>query len=160
MTKYNEKYNEKYNVELAGYYVGVGELSESVSTVTSQPIGDLNLIKSLNQSCGYINSLPIILFQGFAIFMFNLGLLGGIAFEFFVGQSPKKYEDLNFDEMKINKMRMNEFAGFFAVTAHIGEHTLQLVGHVLHTRWCHDLNSNRCGADLNFDFLVVELAFA
>ncbi|WP_413698552.1 hypothetical protein ACLKMH_12965 [Psychromonas sp. KJ10-10] len=105
------KYNEKNSVELGGYFIGIGE---TTSTSISQPINDLNLIKSLNDSCQYISSLPIILFQGFAIFMFNLGLLGGIAFEFFVGQGPKKYEDLNFDEKEINKMRINEFAGFFA----------------------------------------------
>lgn len=52
-------------------------------------------------------------FQGFPVFMFNLGLLGGIAFEFFVRQGPNKYDDLDMNQDEIDVHRMSEFAGFF-----------------------------------------------
>jgi len=110
-------YTENNTLELGSAFVGWGDVKTeppSPDTQNPQRAVSLSLTESLKQSCAHISSLPIILFQGFAIFMFNLGLLGGIAFEFFVGQGPKKYEQLDFDELKINKMRTNEFAGFFA----------------------------------------------
>ncbi|SBS27241.1 hypothetical protein MSP8887_00584 [Marinomonas spartinae] len=70
-------------------------------------------LEVLKDACAYVSEIPIILFQGFAIFMFNLGLLGGIAFEFFINQGLQRYQELKFDDEKINKLRLNEFAGFF-----------------------------------------------
>ncbi|WP_435237536.1 hypothetical protein ACR30L_08250 [Psychromonas sp. PT13] len=98
------------NIELAGYYFNWG------ATVTSTATSTYNistLKESLENSCEFISSLPVVLFQGFAIFMFNLGILGGIAFEFFVKLGPDKYDELETDHC-INKNRTNEFAGYFA----------------------------------------------
>ncbi len=69
---------------------------------------------ALKLSCEYVSKKPINLFQGFAIFMLNVGLLGGVAFDFFIKQGPRKYEELDYDPNKIDKMRVNEYAGFFA----------------------------------------------
>tara|TARA_Y100000310_G_scaffold103220_1_gene101485 strand:- start:6069 stop:6728 length:660 start_codon:yes stop_codon:yes gene_type:complete len=69
--------------------------------------------KVLEESCAYVSRQSTILFQGFTIFMFNVGILGGVAFDSFVNQGIKKYEKLDFDKNKIDDLRMNEFAGFF-----------------------------------------------
>lgn len=77
--------------------------------------GDVKSYKSSSviNSCDETEQNKAVLFPGFAIFMFNLGLLGGIAFEFFARQGPQKYHELDFDKVKINELRINEFGGFF-----------------------------------------------
>ncbi len=47
-----------------------------------------------------------------------------------------------------------------ATAAHAREHLLQLAGHFFHARRRHDLHALRVGADFDFDFLVVQFAFA
>ena len=53
-----------------------------------------------------------------------------------------------------------QLAGLAAIAAQVLEHPLQLAGHFFHARRRHDLNANRQSLNLDFDFLVVELAFA
>ncbi|MGF1720334.1 hypothetical protein L4D20_09890 [Vibrio kyushuensis] len=80
--------------------------------LTSVDVSQLKL--SIISACDYIGSLPVTLFQGFAVFMFNLGILGGIAFDFFMTQGPKKYERNDLTQDKLNEERVNDFAGFSA----------------------------------------------
>lgn len=63
---------------------------------------------SLRISCSYLasSSQEIKLFQNFSIFMFNLGLLGSIAAEFFI----QKRKDISGAE---DDGRVKEYAGFF-----------------------------------------------
>ena len=47
-----------------------------------------------------------------------------------------------------------------AAFAHVLKHALELLRHLFHARWCHDLDADRLGHDVHFDVAVVELAFA
>ena len=53
-----------------------------------------------------------------------------------------------------------ELAGLAAIAAEVLEHALQLARHLFHARRCHDLYADRHSLDLDFDLLVIELAFA
>ncbi|HAS6220677.1 TPA: hypothetical protein RQJ75_003496 [Vibrio vulnificus] len=100
-------FSEKYTAEIGSYQATLYEKTNSISH-------DANKLKeSIDYACKYVGGLPVTLFQGFAVFMFNLGILGGIAFDFFVTQGPKRQERNNLTEEKMNEERVNEFAGFF-----------------------------------------------
>ncbi len=47
-----------------------------------------------------------------------------------------------------------------AAAAHVLEHLLELLRHLLHARRAHDLEADRHGAHFDLDLAVVELALA
>jgi hypothetical protein len=67
--------------------------------------------ETFNNSCEYIKKLDTRLLQNFSIFMFNLGILGGIAAEYFI---RSKVENTDFeDTIKQDEYHVKEYAGFF-----------------------------------------------
>jgi len=67
--------------------------------------------ETFKNSCEYVKGLDARLLQNFSIFMFNLGILGGIAAEYFI---RSKVENRNFkDEIQQDEYHVKEYAGFF-----------------------------------------------
>lgn len=67
----------------------------------------------MKRACDHVDSMPKHLFQGFSIFMFSLGILGGIAFDFFVSQRERVEQEDSLSIEESNMTRTKEFAGFF-----------------------------------------------
>ncbi|CAH1534110.1 conserved membrane hypothetical protein [Vibrio rotiferianus] len=103
-----DSFIKKRELELGVYKAVLFEKSNTTH------LDSTKLKESIYLACDYISSLPVTLFQGFAVFMFNLGILGGIAFDFFMTQGPKKYEKNDLTPDKLNEERVNDFAGFSA----------------------------------------------
>jgi hypothetical protein len=75
--------------------------------------GDAHLFaqETFKNSCDYVKKLDTRLLQSFSIFMFNLGILGGIAAEYFI---RSKVENRDFeDTIKLDEYHVKEYAGFF-----------------------------------------------
>jgi len=67
--------------------------------------------ETFNNSCRYVKKLDTRLLQNFSIFMFNLGILGGIAAEYFI---RSKVENRDFENtIKQDEYHVKEYAGFF-----------------------------------------------
>lgn len=84
-------------------------LSDAKHTIpNSVEVTPDNIKNSVNIPCSYLasSSQEIKLFQNFSVFMFNLGLLGSIAAEFFI----QKRKDVSGVE---DDGRVKEYAGFF-----------------------------------------------
>lgn len=64
-----------------------------------------------SDSCNYMNHVDTKLLQNFSIFMFNLGILGGIAAEYFI---RSKFETADFDNaVMLDEYHVKEYAGYF-----------------------------------------------
>lgn len=73
---------------------------------------------SISIACSFISSQEITLIQNFSLFMFNLGLLGGIASEFFIQKKNNSdcqgdSEVNEFLQDKIKDDRIKEYGAFF-----------------------------------------------
>lgn len=69
--------------------------------------------KAMEIACFYSGEMEKKLLQGFSVFMFSLGILGGIAFDFFVSLRERMEEEGDQPIEKVNLIRTREFAGFF-----------------------------------------------
>ncbi len=89
-----------------------------VTTPSGVIVDSTKIVESVNIVCLYLSSLEITLFQNFSLFMFNLGLLGGIAAEFFI-QKKDGFElddGISSNELTNGKgsdSRVKEYAAFF-----------------------------------------------
>ena len=73
-----------YSLDLSPVCETIVPTNAVITTTSGGVIHSDKIVESVNVVCLYISSLDITLFQNFSLFMFNLGLLGGIAAEFFI----------------------------------------------------------------------------
>ena len=79
-----------------------------VAALKDTSIGDFK--SAFLTSCNYVRYQEIVLFQSFSMFMFNVGILGGIAAEFVLVQRDSKNDS---EENKTDSSIIKEYTAFF-----------------------------------------------
>ncbi|EBH0345249.1 hypothetical protein FJ746_09600 [Salmonella enterica] len=107
-----------YSLDLSPVCETIVPTNAIVTTTSGGIIHSDKIVESVNVVCLYISSLDITLFQNFSLFMFNLGLLGGIAAEFFIQKKDNTEceEKISFNNLETDESsdsRVKEYAGFF-----------------------------------------------
>jgi len=107
-----------YSLDLSPVCETIVPTNAVITTTSGGVIHSDKIIESVNVVCLYISSLDITLFQNFSLFMFNLGLLGGIAAEFFIQKKDDSECEKNISSDDLltddgSDSRVKEYAAFF-----------------------------------------------
>ncbi|QQK71686.1 hypothetical protein HG702_09320 [Pectobacterium versatile] len=107
-----------YGIDLSSVCNTTVPSDAAIKIVSGEVIHSEKIIDSFSIVCSFTSYQEITLIQNFSLFMFNLGLLGGIAAEFFIQKksnneckdSIEKNEATNYEE---NDDRIKEYGAFF-----------------------------------------------
>lgn len=107
-----------YSLDLSPVCETIVPKNAIITTTSGGIIHSDKIVESVNVVCLYISSLDITLFQNFSLFMFNLGLLGGIAAEFFIQKKDNSECEKNISSDDLltddgSDSRVKEYAAFF-----------------------------------------------
>ncbi|ORM68447.1 hypothetical protein [Pantoea rwandensis] len=107
-----------YSLDLSPVCETIVPTNTIITTTSGGIIQSDKIVESVNVVCLYISSLDITLFQNFSLFMFNLGLLGGIAAEFFIQKKDSSECEKNIISDDLlnddgSDSRVKEYAAFF-----------------------------------------------
>jgi hypothetical protein len=107
-----------YSLDLSAVCETIVPTNATLTTASRGIIHSNKIVESVDVVCLYISSLEITLFQNFSLFMFNLGLLGGIAAEFFIQKKDNSECEKNIssdDSLTDDGSdgRVKEYAAFF-----------------------------------------------
>lgn len=107
-----------YSLDLSPVCNTIIPHGSSIRKVSGEVVDSAQIRAAVNVVCAFLSSQEIFLIQNFSLFMFNLGLLGGIAAEFFIN----KKNDLAINERNQSKEnisidskdnRVKEYGAFF-----------------------------------------------